>query len=134
MPDYIESARSVLEEAKKLTTENKKNLKESTFCGPERSFPVSDCKHVAAAKSYLGRSKFSDATKKKIAACIDRKAKQLGCDVSKKTEASSAEFPKFIELSYEQKQLYSSDIFDSTRLLVEASIRNPGADLDFEGC
>lgn len=91
-----------------------------------------DCKHVATAKAYLGRSKFSAATKKKIAACINRKAKALGCTVSKKAKASENEFPKFIELSYEEKQLYASDIFQTTKELVEESIKNPDMDLDFD--
>ena len=118
--------------AKKLTTKDRKKLKKSTFCGPDRSFPVPDCKHVATAKSYLGRSKFSKATKKKIAACINRKAKQLGCNVTKKAKASADPenyFPKYIELSTEEKMLYSSDVFASTRALVEESIKNPGMDL-----
>lgn len=83
------------------------------------------------AKAYLGRSKFSKATKKKIAACINRKAKQLGCKVSKKAKASEETFPKFIELSYEQKKLYSSDDFAETKALVEESIKNPSMELDF---
>lgn len=111
-------------DAKKLTTKDRKKLKKSTFCGPDRSFPVPDCKHVATAKTYLGRSKFSAETKKKIAACINRKAKQLGCNVSKKAKA-------FIELSYAEKQLYSSEVFKTTRKLVEESIKNPGMELDF---
>lgn len=125
----FERAEHALVVAKKLTTKDRKKLKKSTFCGPDRSFPVNDCKHVAVAKTYLGRSKFSAATKKKIAACINRKAKQLGCNVSKKAKAS--EHPKFIELSYEQKQLYSSENFASTKHLVEESITNPGMKLDF---
>jgi hypothetical protein len=99
---------------------------------PNRSFPVTDCKHVAVAKTYLGRAKFSASTKKKIAACINRKAKQLGCNTSKKAKASEDVFPKFIELSYEQKKLYSSNVFESTKKLVEDSITKPGLDLDFD--
>jgi len=115
--------------AKKLTTKDRKKLKGGTFCGPNRSFPIPDCKHVAVAKSYLGRAKFSASTKKKIAACINRKAKALGCNVSKKAKSS-----KFIELSYEQKKIYSSEAFITTKKLVEESIKNPDMDLDFTGC
>jgi len=117
---------------KKLTTKDRKKLKSGTFCGPNRSFPIPDCKHVAVAKSYLGRSKFSASTKKKIAACINRKAKSLGCNVSKKAKAEKTK--KFIELSYEQKKIYSSDVFATTKELVEESIKNPDMDLDFTGC
>jgi hypothetical protein len=98
---------------------------------PNRSFPVQDCRHVATAKSYLGRSKFSDSTKKKIAACINRKAKKLGCNVTKKAKASEDYFPTFKELSHEEKLLYLSDDFYTTRELVEASIKKPGMDIDY---
>lgn len=130
MDQLFERAQKALETAKKLTTKDRKKLKSSTFCGPGRSFPVPDCKHVAVAKTYLARAKFSASTKKKIAACINRKAKQLGCNTSKKAKAN--EQPKFIELSYEQKQLYSSDVFETTKQLVEESITNPNMDLDFD--
>ena len=77
MQDLISQLEKCVEEAKKLTTKDRKKLKKSTFCGPNRSFPVNDCKHAATAKAFLGRSKFSKATKKKIAACIHRRAKAL---------------------------------------------------------
>jgi len=100
---------------------------------PNRSFPVPDCKHVAVAKAYLGKAKFSASTKKKIAACINAKAKKLGCNVSKKAKAGEEDtyFPKYIELSYEQKNLYMSEVFASTRSLVEDSIKNPDMELNF---
>lgn len=118
---------------KKLTTKDRKKLKESTFCGPNRSFPVPDCKHVAVAKAYLGKAKFSAATKKKIAACINAKAKKLGCSVTKKAKAGQEDsyFPKYIELSYVEKQLYMSDVFMSTRELVETSLKSPDIELKF---
>ena len=120
----IDRANKALEVAKPLTTKQRKKMKKGTFCGPDRSFPVPDCKHVAAAKAFLGRSKFSASTKKKIAACINRKAKQLGCTPGKKAKAI-----KYIELSTEQKQLYSSDVFKATRKLVEQSIKEPNMEL-----
>jgi ribosomal protein L4 len=84
---------------------------------------------VAAAKAYLGRSKFSAATKKKIAACINRKAKQLGCKVSKKAKANVETFPMYRDLNTEEKQIYSSEIFNETKELVEQSIKNPDMEL-----
>jgi hypothetical protein len=128
----LERAQKALDVAKKLTTKDRKKLKSGTFCGPGRSFPVPDCQHVATAKAFLGRSKFSASTKQKIAACINRKGKALGCGGDKKAKASENEFSKYQELSTEQKKLYSSDIFESTRQLVEESIANPGMDLDFD--
>jgi len=129
LDELFENAQEALEKAKKLTTKDRKKMKKSTFCGPGRSFPVPDCKHVSVAKTYLARSKFSESTKKKIAACINRKAKQLGCNVSKKTKANKSS--KFIELSYEEKKLYSSNVFEATKKLVEDSRTNPNMDLDF---
>ncbi len=118
----IDRANKALEVAKPLTTKQRKKMKKSTFCGPGRSFPVNDCKHVGVAKAYLKRSKFSKSTKKKIAACINRKAKQLGCTPGKKAKA-------YVGLSTEEKQLYSSDVFQSTRELVEESIKTPELEL-----
>jgi hypothetical protein len=51
---------------------------------------------------------------------------------TQKAKAELEIFPKFIELSYDEKQLYSSDIFDETKKLVEISIQNP--DKDDEEC
>lgn len=101
--------------------------------GPNRSFPCPDCSHVAAAKAFLGRSKFSKETKKKIAACINSKAKKLGCSTEKKAKAGK-DYPVYNELSYEQKQLYSSDIFKTTRELVELSLTKPGIEFSCKSC
>lgn len=120
------------EVAKKLTTKMRKKLKSGTFCGPNRSFPVPDCKHVGAAKAYLGRSKFSAATKKRIAACINKKAKSLGCTPGKKAKAS-VEY-SFDNLPEDIKSLVDSKIFESTKELVDASLENDGMKLDFDGC
>lgn len=49
--------------------------------------------------------------------------------MSKKAKAS--ETIKFIELSYDQKQLYASNVFESTKQLVEDSLLNPDMELDF---
>ena len=129
---YYEQAQEALLVAKELTTKDRKKLKSSTFCGPNRSFPVPDCKRVAAAKAYLGRSKFSKATKKKIAACINRKAKELGCKDTKKAKANYDEIGEFeyyiySSLNKDERTLYLSEEFESTKKLVEESIKNPNA-------
>jgi hypothetical protein len=63
----------------KISTEARKKLSGSTFCGPERSFPVPDCAHVTAARRLIGRYK-GPGNKTEILACVSRKAKALGCD------------------------------------------------------
>jgi hypothetical protein len=114
------------EVAKKLTTKTRKALKSSVFCGPNRSFPVNDCAHVRAAKVYLKRSKFSAATQQKIAACINRKAKALGCPGNVPAKAKGA-------VDVELQKILDSKIFNTTKELVDASMENEGMELDF-GC
>lgn len=72
---------TVVEDAK-LSSEKRKKLASSTFCGPGRSFPVPDCAHVTAARRLIGRYK-GEGSKESILACVARKAKALGCDSSK---------------------------------------------------
>jgi len=66
----------------KLSTQQRKKLSKSTFCGPERSFPVPDCAHVTAARRLIGRYK-GPGNKATILACVSRKAKALGCTKAK---------------------------------------------------
>ncbi len=108
------------EVAKKLTTKDRKAMKSTTFCGPNRSFPCNDCQHVATAKAYLKRSKFSKETKKRIAACINRKSRELGCKPGKPAKANAA--------------LTNSEIFKTTKELIESSIKNEGMELQFDDC
>jgi hypothetical protein len=68
----------------KLSTEKRKSLKGSAFCGPGRSFPVPDCAHVTAARRLIGRAKVGSATKSKILSCVSRKASAMGCESKKK--------------------------------------------------
>jgi hypothetical protein len=110
---------------KKLTTKDRKKMKSGTFCGPGRSFPVNDCQHAATAKAFLGRSKFSKSTKQKIAACINRKAKALGCKGEKKAKAD-------IDITDTIKLMMESEEFAATRLLVEQSLQTPDLDLNWE--
>lgn len=73
----------------KLSTESRSKLPSSKFCGPNRSFPVTDCAHVTAARRLVGRAKISDAAKTKVLACVDRKAKTLECSEGKETKDST---------------------------------------------
>jgi hypothetical protein len=89
----------------KLSSEQRKKLKSSTFCGPGRSFPVPDCAHVTAARRLIGRAKVSSSTKQRILSCVSRKAKQLGCGGSKD---DSKDFDKKVK-SMEDKSKNVSD-------------------------
>lgn len=131
--ESINKVSKAIEESKKLTTKDRKKLKSSTFCGPNRSFPVPDCKHVAIAKAYLNRSNFSKSTKQKIAACINRKAKQLGCKTT--TPAKTKGTVTWEELSFVELSLADTEIFKTTKELVNQSLEaEEEMKLDFNEC
>jgi hypothetical protein len=75
---------------KALSSEERGRLKESTFCGPERSYPVPDKSHAVAA---LSRAKqfASDELYKKIKSCVCRKATANGWDLPSCSEDSWSE-------------------------------------------
>jgi hypothetical protein len=122
-----EAVKHANEVAKKLTTKDRKGMKSSTFCGPNKSFPVNDCKHVRAAKVYLKRSKFSADVQKRIASCINSKAKALGCPGTIPAKSKGA-------VDVELQKIIDSKIFKTTKELVDASIENEGMELDFTSC
>lgn len=65
----------------KLSSKKRKELPDSAFCGPNRSFPTHDCAHVRAAARLLSRAKLSSSQKAKVRACISRKNKSQSCGV-----------------------------------------------------
>lgn len=71
----------------KLSTEKRKNLPDTSFCGPGKSFPVPDCAHVTAARRLIGRYK-GPGSKSSILACVSRKAKALGCSSGDSLDAN----------------------------------------------
>lgn len=69
---------------KVLTSKSRKALPDSSFCGPNRSFPAHDAAHVRNALARLPQStNFSSEQKAKILACVRSRAKKLGVEVSK---------------------------------------------------
>lgn len=72
-----EAAKQLVMDAK-LSSAQRKKLSGSTFCGPDRSFPVNDCAHYTAALRLLNRYK-GPGSKSSIRACIMRKGKRMGC-------------------------------------------------------
>lgn len=84
----------------KLSTEKRKKLASSTFCGPGRSFPVPDCAHVTAARRLIGRYK-GPGDKSRILSCVARKAKALGCDSAE--DSVSTEEPVVTDTAVKQE-------------------------------
>jgi hypothetical protein len=77
-PPVLETDDVYLFEEAKLTTKKRKSLKSSTFCGPDKSFPVNDCAHYTAALRLIGRYK-GPGDKNRIRACVIRRGKAMGC-------------------------------------------------------
>jgi hypothetical protein len=78
---------------KVLSSEARSKMSESTFCGPQRSFPVPDCAHVTAARRLIGRYK-GPGDKSAILACVSRKEKALGCQEPKDAVEETVETAK----------------------------------------
>jgi len=78
----IYEGESVSIEEAKLSYAERSNLPASAFCGPDRSFPAHDARHVRNGLARLKQSKFSSAIRARILACLRRRAKKYGIEVS----------------------------------------------------
>ncbi len=70
-----------VEEAK-LSYQARKDLPETAFCGPDKSYPAHDAAHVRDAFSRLSAfgGKLKPATRSRIHACLVRRAKHFGIE------------------------------------------------------
>ena len=73
-----------IEEAK-LSYAERKDLPKSAFCGPDRSYPAHDAKHVRAGLQRLSQfwGKIAPAVRKKILGCLLKRAKRFGVEADK---------------------------------------------------
>lgn len=62
-----------------LSDEQRASLSDSAFCGPDKTFPVTDCAHITATKRFLDRYEGS-LDKSEVLEKISKKEKALGCD------------------------------------------------------
>lgn len=84
--DFLDNRMSVLTSSKeindmsikRLTKEQRENLHESVFCGPNRSFPAHDKVHVEAGLKLIDKVELPEETKGKIKATLYRKGKKFG--------------------------------------------------------
>lgn len=72
IPKHGKSAKS-----HKLTTKERNALPTSAFCGPNRSFPVTDMVHVRVARAFINRAALSASQRAKVLACVARKEIQF---------------------------------------------------------
>ena len=79
----------------KLPSVGSKARKEmkTTFCGPNKTFPIPDCKHATIAMAMLNfpnvKKKYSSSVRAKIASCVKARAKTLNCPMAKKKDSES---------------------------------------------
>ena len=76
-------------EESKLTDEKISALSNGTFCGPHKTFPITDSAHVAAARKVIEDYEGEGDTTI-LLSNIDRKARAMGCD-SKQKETVTVE-------------------------------------------
>ena len=107
----------------KLSAAQRKRLPNSAFCGPNRSFPVTSCSKVVAARRLIGRYK-GPGSKEKILACVSRKAKGLGCDKSEK------DFVKLEKELNEKHQTLITESVKNTKEPLEAKINEMTTQLE----
>lgn len=95
-----------------LSYKARQKLPDTAFCGPKRSYPCQDAKHIRNAfvrLSQFGR-KMPEALRKRIHACIMRKAKAKGVEhggcwicKGKKFKETVAQFIGWYEKKYLKK-------------------------------
>jgi hypothetical protein len=98
----------------KLSAEQRAKLAKSTFCGPSRSFPVTDSAHALAVIRLL--NKYEGEGKEKVLASANRKAKALGAVLSVESSApvqdhkiSKAEVLNQLFQVFEQENFHVDD-------------------------
>lgn len=84
LDDLLEELEKTLEEAKVLTTKERKRLKDKTFAFPKQEkMPLNDAEHVRAAMSRFSQVKGVTPEEKKTAYNkILRAAKKFGIDAT----------------------------------------------------
>ena len=118
----------------KLSTKTRKGLPDSAFCGPDRAFPVPDCAHVTAAKRLVGSYK-GPGNKAKILACVNRKAKSLGCDSSdSQTESDPNNIPAINLLPCTEDSILAmtDEALRNMHLVAEVALINRGQKMAYE--
>ena len=99
----------------RLTYQQRKDLPDSAFCGPERSFPVPDCAHVTAAKRLINQSKLSDAQKAKVMTCVNKKSESMSCD---KKDSNDERYTELLA-SYKESQDKIAELEDKILKILE---------------
>lgn len=110
--DFLDNQESLLTEATNtevgmndavLSAKTRNALSDSSFCyvagsgdNKVRKFPAHDAAHVRNGLARLSQAKLSDAIKGKILACLKRRAKRFGIDVTTKDAVFTADSVTYI--------------------------------------
>lgn len=76
-----------------LTYQARKDLPASAFCGPDKSYPAHDAAHVKNGLARLSQfgHRLNAAVRARIHACLVRRAKRFGVEVSETVSDEQAE-------------------------------------------
>lgn len=117
------------EEDRKLPPAGSKARKKmkTVFCGPNKTFPIPDCKHAAVALAMLNwpkvKKKYSASVRARIRACVMRRAKALGCKMAKKKKDSVDENTATQETMHKKHITDENAIRDIVKGVYEDTIR-----------
>lgn len=131
--EYIESVLGIKD--KKLTQSDRDKLPDSTFCGPDRSFPVPDEEHARAALFMLNRSKLNSSQKSKVRDCVMGRVKtnkwnigdDIGNDNTHNTNPQDNDNGKEGNNMAENTKLDTIDTLELTEGELKSLVENPEA-------
>ncbi|MHA1874009.1 MAG: hypothetical protein ACTSVB_07835 [Candidatus Heimdallarchaeaceae archaeon] len=130
----FEKALEMILDAKipKAGSKERESMKKSVFCGPNRTFPVPDCKHAAVAMAMLNwpsvKKKYSASVRAKIAACVRRKAKAMNCPMAKKSKKDEYEEPiNWTDEELKELQEFDKDFVSTFEIILDKKVPPAGS-------
>jgi len=114
----------------RLSDEARTKLADSSFCGPERQFPVHDAAHYEAAKQLMDRYS-GPGNKAAILACVERKASQIQPIETAPQDSLKEDYKEaLLQVDALKTQLTSALTAHAKALNAEVSLTDEAAGLD----
>jgi len=117
--NYAEIIKHLGQDAAQLTGDLLKDLEDSAFIGPNRTFPVKDLCHANAIKALLGEVKDSES---KSALLEILESKMSAFEVSPETDAAAAEEPVVAATEQDAETFASAEPKDLDTQLTELGL------------
>lgn len=124
-------------EEAKLSYAKRQKLPDSAFCGPNRTYPAHDKAHVRNGLARLGTfgKRLKPAVRKRILACLKRRAKRYGIEVSETVAGKLIIAKGFDETVPEKEQKRMQELIKETlewaeakkKLWIQSAIKRKGA-------